>query len=67
MKTLQDMKNTIEIVSNSEILASNALNKLDAFKGLNPHTLKLIMAVVYNVCEQLENTEQLKKHSIKIN
>ncbi len=61
------MKNTIQIFSNSEILTSNALDKLDAFKGLNPHTLRLINAVVYNVCEQLENTEQLKKHSIKIN
>jgi hypothetical protein len=61
------MENTIQIFSNSEILTSNALDKLDAFKGLNPHTLTLINAVVYNVCEQLENTEELKKHSIKIN
>lgn len=52
--------------SNAEILTCNALDKLDVSK-LNPQTFKLINAVVYNVCEQLENSEQLKKHSIKIN
>ena len=62
------MENTIDIQpSNCEKLTLKALDKLDAFKGLNPHTLRLIMAVVYNVCDELENTEQLKKHLIKIN
>ena len=62
------MENTISIkmFSNAEILTCNALNKLDV-SGLNPQTFKLINAVVHNVCEQLENSEQLKKHSIKIN
>jgi len=65
---LYKMENTISIqmFSNAEILTCNALDKLDVSK-LNPQTFKLINAVVYNVCEQLENSEQLKKHSIKIN
>ena len=61
------MKDKIEIFSQSEILTLNALSKLNAFKGLNPSILKLINAVVYNVCEQLEQTEDFKKHNIKIN
>ena len=57
---------TIKIFSNSEALTLNALDKLNAGK-LNPQTFKLINAVVWNVVNQLEQTEELKKHNIKIN
>ena len=58
--------NSIKLFSNSEALTFNALDKLNASK-LNPQTFKLITAVVWNVINQLEQTEQLKKHNIKIN
>lgn len=54
--------------SNSEILTCNALGKvLKKSEKLNPHTFKLINAVVWNVIDQVENTPQLKKYNIKIN
>lgn len=58
--------NKIKLFSNSEALTFNALDKLDAGK-LEAGTFKLINAVVWNVVHQLEQTEQLKKHNIKIN
>ena len=64
------MENTsisIKAFSNAEILAGNALGKLIGDEKIDPQTFKLINAVVWNVCDQLENTPQLKKHDIKIN
>jgi len=64
------MENTtieIKAFSNAEILAGNALGKLIGTEKIDPQTFKLINAVVWNVCNQLENTPQLKKHNIKIN
>tara|TARA_B100001109_G_scaffold255626_1_gene259615 strand:- start:1255 stop:1437 length:183 start_codon:yes stop_codon:yes gene_type:complete len=58
--------NTIKLFSNSETLTLNALDKLNASK-LNPQTFKLINSVVWDVINQLEKTEELKKHNIKIN
>ena len=58
----------IKMFSNSEILTCNALGKvLKKSEKLNPHTFKLINAVVWNVIDQVENTPQLKKYNIKIN
>jgi len=60
----------IKMFSNSEVLVLNALDTL-AKKNvdtiMNPHTFGLINAIVRDVCSQLENTDQLKKHGIKIN
>lgn len=64
------MENTtieIKAFSNAEILSGNALGKLIGNEKIDPQTFKLINAVVWNVCNQLENTPQLKKHKIKIN
>jgi len=64
------MKTTIKTFSNSERLTLNALDQLEKQNidiSMNPHTFKLINAVVWNVCKQLEQTEELKKHDIKIN
>jgi len=64
------MENTtieIKAFSNAEILSGNALGKLIGNDKIDPQTFKLINAVVWNVCNQLENTPQLKKHNIKIN
>ena len=64
------MENTtinIKAFSNAEILTGNALGKLIGDEKINPQTFKLINAVVWNVCNQLENTPQLKKHDFKIN
>jgi len=61
MKTIK-----IKPFSNCEILTGNALDKLNAGK-LNPQTFKLINAIVWDVLNQLEQTEELKKHNIKIN
>ena len=58
--------NSIKLFSNSEVLTLNALDKLDSGK-LDPGTFKLINAVVWSVVDQLEKTDQLKKHNIKIN
>ena len=61
-------KLSIKIISNSEILTSNALGKLlHKSEKLDPQTFKLINAVVWNVIDQLENTPQLNKYNIKIN
>ena len=57
----------IKFSSNAEILACNALPKLLDGESLDPHTLKLICAVVWNVIDQLEDTPELKKYNIKIN
>ena len=65
-----NMENTtinIKAFSNAEILAGNALGKLIGDEKIDPQTFKLINAVVWNVCNQLENTPQLKKHELKIN
>ncbi len=56
----------IKLFSNSEILTCNALENLKPGK-LDPSTFKLINAVVWDVVNQLEQTEELKKHKIKIN
>ena len=64
------MKNTtinIKPFSNAEVLTGNALGKLIGDEKIDPQTFKLINAVVWNVCSQLENTPQLKKHELKIN
>jgi len=64
------MENTtinIKAFSNAEILTGNALGKLIGDEKIDPQTFKLINAVVWNVCNQLENTPQLKKHDFKIN
>jgi Fe2+ transport system protein B len=64
------MRNTIQTFSNSEVLTLNALDQLEKQNinvNLDPHTFKLINAVVWNVCKQLEQTEELKKYDIKIN
>lgn len=64
------MENTtikIKPFSNAEILAGNALGKLIGNEKIDPKTFKLINAVVWNVCHQLENTPQLKEHDMKIN
>ena len=59
------MKN-LKVFSNSQILTLNALSNLNQGK-LNPSTFKLINAIVWDVLNQLEQTEELKKHKIKIN
>ena len=62
--------NTITILSTSEVLTLNALEQLEKQNinvNLDPHTFKLINAVVWNVCKQLEQTKELSKHDIKIN
>mgnify|MGYP001028080888 FL=1 len=54
----------------SEVLTLNALEQLEKQNinvSLDPHTFKLINAVVWNVCKQLEQTKELSKHDIKIN
>jgi hypothetical protein len=64
------MENTtinIKAFSNAEILAGNALGKLIGDEKIDPQTFKLINAVVWNVCNQLENAPQFKKHELKIN
>ena len=64
------MENTtlkIKPFSNAEILAGNALGKLIGNEKIDPKTFKLINAVVWSVCDQLENAPELKKHDIKIN
>lgn len=60
----------IKLYSTSEILTLNALEALrkqNVNTDLDPHTFKLINAIVYNVCSQLENTAELKNHNITIN
>tara|TARA_R100000935_G_C2746642_1_gene128086 strand:- start:41 stop:238 length:198 start_codon:yes stop_codon:yes gene_type:complete len=64
------MENTtikIKPFSNAEILAGNALGKLIGNEKIDPKTFKLINAVVWSVCDQLEKTPQLKAHDMKIN
>jgi len=64
------MENTtikIKPFSNAEILAGNALGKLIGDEKIDPQTFKLINAVVWNVCNQLENIPEFKEHKIKIN
>lgn len=56
----------IKPFSNCEILTGNALGKLDT-GSIDPKTFKLIHAVVFNVCEQLEKLPELKNNNIKIN
>lgn len=56
----------IKLFSTSEILTLNALDQLKK-TNLDPQTFKLINAIVFNVCDQLQNSEQLKKHKITIN
>lgn len=60
----------IKLYSTSEILTLNALEALrkqNVNTTLDPHMFKLINAIVYNVCSQLENTAELKNHKITIN
>lgn len=69
IKSNQMENTTIKIkpFTNAEILAGNALGKLIGKEKIDPKTFKLINAVVWNVCEQLENTPEFKEHKIKIN
>lgn len=60
----------INIYSTAEILTLNALDRLAKQKintRVDPHTFGLINAIVKDVCSQLENTDELKKHNIIIN
>jgi hypothetical protein len=60
----------IKLYSTAEILTLNALATIAKQKvntTLDPHTFKLINAIVWDVCKQLENTDELKKHGIQIN
>lgn len=61
---------TIKIFSNAEILTLNAietLSKQNINTKLDPHTFRLINAIVHNVCYQLEQTTELKQHNITLN
>ena len=61
---------TIKIISTSEVLTLNALDQLKKQNinvSLDPHTFKLMNAVVWNVCKQVEQTKELKEYNIKIN
>ena len=63
-------KETIKLFSNAEVLTLNAietLSKQNINTKLDPHTFRLINAIVHNVCYQLEQTEELKKHNITLN
>jgi hypothetical protein len=63
-------KETIKVFSNAEILTLNAietLSKQNINTKLDPHTFRLINAIVHNVCYQLEQTEELKQHNITLN
>lgn len=56
--------------TNSEVLTLNALDTLSKQNidtRLDPHTFRLINYIVHNVCRQLEESEELAKHNIKIN
>ena len=64
---MENTKIEFKAFSNAEILAGNALGKLIGDEKIDPQTFKLINAVVWNVCDQLEKTPQLKKHDLKIN
>ena len=64
------MKNTIKLFSTAERLTLNALDQLQKQNintKLDPHTFKLINRIVWNVCKQLENAPEIKKHAININ
>lgn len=68
LNTPKTMK--LRIYSTAEILTLNALATIANQKvntTLDPQTFKLINAIVWDVCKQLENTDELKKHGIKIN
>lgn len=61
---------TIKLFSNAEILTLNALDTLSKQNintKLDPHTFKLINYIVHDVCHQLEQTEEFKKHNITLN
>ena len=57
----------VKLFNNAESLTLNALEDLNEFRGLEPQTLKLLVKVVGHSLNQLEQTEQLKKHNIKLN
>ena len=56
--------------TNSEVLTLNALDTLSKQNidtRLDPHTFRLINYIVHNVCRQIEESEEIKQHGIKIN
>tara|TARA_R100001460_G_scaffold43241_1_gene79507 strand:+ start:131 stop:310 length:180 start_codon:yes stop_codon:yes gene_type:complete len=57
----------VKLFNNAQALTLNALEDLNEFRGLEPQTLKLLVKVVGHSLNQLEQTEQLKKHNIKLN
>ena len=57
----------VKLFNNAEALTLNALEDLNEFRGLDLQTLKLMVKVVGHSLNQLEQTEQLKKHNIKLN
>lgn len=57
----------VKLFNNAESLTLNALEDLNAFRGLDPQTLKLLVKVVGHSLNQLEQTPELKELNIKLN
>tara|TARA_B100001564_G_C20138193_1_gene445369 strand:+ start:44 stop:244 length:201 start_codon:yes stop_codon:yes gene_type:complete len=65
MKT-KTVTKSIKLFSNSEALTGNAVANLN-INDLSFNQYNVINKIVWDVCNQLENTPQLKKHKIKLN